>query len=51
MLLESSVDDERHVQNLLGSVKHLEYADVDEFYRKLQFYVDSKEKIVSAKVY
>jgi hypothetical protein len=52
MLIESSVADlmrVRHVQNLLGSVKHLNYSDVGEFYRKLQFYVDSKEKVISEK--
>lgn len=52
MLMESTLEDlmqERHVQNLLGSVKHLKYADVDEFYKSLQFYVDSKEKVASAK--
>lgn len=49
-LLDSSIEDlmrEPKVRNLLGSTKTLNHPDSGSFYKRLQFFVDSKEKPMS----
>jgi hypothetical protein len=52
LLASSTVDslmDERSVLEVLGTIKTIEQADPEPFYRELQRYVDSKEKTTEKK--